>query len=143
MNTTSPPPRKHSTCAHRLVDVRRGEAALRPRAGARLIFIDVSICSQADLDQWYHQKLDQLGWVRRWAARRHWEEVTIDIIPIPIAITGKVHARFPEHMLAIGVDPARARLLAQRLVAVVVPGLARIWRQAVRQYIMRTSGHGR
>ena len=104
--------------------------------------MDVSICTQADLDQRYHQKIQQLGWITRAAQTVGWPDVDIDIIPIPISMTGKVHVNFLPDMAKLGISRNRAYLLAKRLAATVVPGLASIWRHAVRQYIMTAQGDG-
>ena len=43
-------------------------------------------------------------------------------------------------MEKLGIERSRAFLLAKKIMAVVIPGLASIWRHAVRQLIMAAQG---
>ena len=115
---------------------------LAPRRFMRVVLVDVSTCTQADLDVRYRAKQAQLGWLQRQAVAREWEDVQVDVIPVPVAMTGKVHCEFLQDLWRLGVEYDRAVLLARRILAVVVPGLAAIWRHAERQFIMAAHGQG-
>ena len=102
----------------------------------------MSICPQADLDRRYVEKLSQLDWINRTARNRNWTEVTIDLISVPVAMTGKLYVNFVTDMEKLGISRPRSLLLARRIVATVIPGLASNWRHAVRQFIMAAHGEG-
>ena len=83
-----------------------------------------------------------MDWNNRTAYNRNWTEVTIDLIPVPVAMTGKLHVNFVTDMEKLGISRPRSLLLARRIVATVIPGLASIWRHAVRQLIMASHREG-
>lgn len=82
-----------------------------PQLGSRIYMVDVSICTQADLDCHYAKNLGQRRWLQDYVQSCLILDIHVCVFPILVAMTSKVHRNFFTDMEALGVDWERAKLL--------------------------------
>ena len=74
-----------------------------PRPGTQIYLVDVSLCTQADLDRRYQEKRAQLAWLAEWIRSTYLDDVQVHVVPVPVAVTGKVHVSFPVDTERLGI----------------------------------------
>lgn len=79
-----------------------------PQPVSRIYMVNVSMCTQADLDRRYTKKLGQLRWLQAYAQSSFIPDIRVCVVPIPVAMTSKVHRNFFPDTDALRLDQERA-----------------------------------